>query len=103
MSIIKVNLIVHLSAAIQSKMLVPIIVSVRTQSQPLSTNSQHLTAARSLTTKSPDLGDFDPGKLSSTLEKLYVWEKRLHKIIQVNLYYTYGEVRARRMGLFFAL
>ncbi|XP_074588785.1 uncharacterized protein LOC141844684 [Curcuma longa] len=68
--------------AIQSKMLVPIIVSVRTQSQPLSTNSQHLTAARSLTTKSPDLGDFDPGKLSSTLEKLYVWEKRLHKIIQ---------------------
>ncbi|KAG6500426.1 protein ROLLING AND ERECT LEAF 2-like [Zingiber officinale] len=68
---------------ILSRMLDPVILPIQTQSQSSSTNSKHLTAARSRTTKNANLeGDFDPGKLSSTLDKLYVWEKKLHKIVQ---------------------
>lgn len=76
-------------------MLDPVILPVQTQSQSLSTNSKHLAAARSRTTKNADLGLFDPGKLSSTLDKLYVWEKKLHKIVQVNLYRIVSSIHQR--------
>ncbi|WOL03584.1 hypothetical protein Cni_G12304 [Canna indica] len=69
-----------------SRILNPVILPVRTTSRPSSTNTQHLTAS-SVKVKQANHAvcenmDIDTRKLSSTLEKLYIWEKRLHKIVE---------------------
>lgn len=83
-----INLTDHILAVILSRILDPVVPPVRPSSQPSFTSSQH-PASRSLKVKKADRAawgnmDIDPGKLSSTLEKLYIWEKKLHKNVKVN-------------------
>ncbi|CAD5182868.1 unnamed protein product [Musa acuminata subsp. malaccensis] len=81
-----INLTDHILAVILSRILDPAVPPVRPSSQPSFTSSQH-PASRSLKVKKADRAawgnmDIDPGKLSSTLEKLYIWEKKLHKNVK---------------------